>query len=109
MHQPIVVLSHRQGIVFKLCKEVGWVVEDEWGFNKLHLRVESSNNVVRALYEKHLNYRLEWFEKGAMALYADLSARNFIECTSDTLTLVEYDGCGNKQFSPLVTQKYYNN
>jgi hypothetical protein len=58
----------RQGIAFKLCKEVGWVVKDEWGFDKLHLRVESSNNVVRALYVKHLNYRLEWFEKGAIAL-----------------------------------------
>lgn len=97
MHQPTVVLSNlavspnhrRQGIAFILCKEVERVVKDEWGFDKLHLRVESSNDAARALYEKHLNYRLEWVEKGAIALRADLSAGNFVECTSDTLTLVK--------------------
>jgi ribosomal protein S18 acetylase RimI-like enzyme len=34
------------------------VVKGEWGFGKVQLRVESSNDAVRALYEKHLNYQL---------------------------------------------------
>lgn len=97
MHQPTVVLSNlavspnhrRQGIAFKLCKEVERVVKDEWSFDKLHLRVESSNDAARALYEKYLNYRLDWVERDAVALRVDLATGNFVECTSDTLTLVK--------------------
>lgn len=97
MHQPTVVLSNlavspnyrRQGIAFRLCKEVERVVKEEWSFDTLHLRVESSNDAARALYEKYLNYQLEWVERDAVALRVDLSTGNFVECTSDTLTLVK--------------------
>jgi ribosomal protein S18 acetylase RimI-like enzyme len=97
MHQPTVVLSNlavspnyrRQGIAFKLCKEVERLVKEEWSFDTLHLRVESSNDAARALYEKYLNYQLEWVERDAVALRVDLSTGNFVECTSDTLTLVK--------------------
>lgn len=97
LQQPAVVLSNlavsplhrRQGIALKLCKEVERVAREEWGFDKLYLRVESSNDAARALYERQLDYRLEWVEKGAVALRADLTSGNFIECTSDTLTLAK--------------------
>ena len=79
----------RNGVALDLCKEVERIAKEEWGFDKLCLRVESSNAAARALYEKKLKYHLIWTEKDAIALRADLQSGNFVECASDTLTLVK--------------------
>jgi ribosomal protein S18 acetylase RimI-like enzyme len=95
--KAVVVLSNlavnpsfrRNGVALRLCNEVERIAKEDWGFDELYLRVESSNVAARALYETQLSYRLAWVEKNAVALRADLKSGNFVECASDTLILVK--------------------
>lgn len=74
--------SRRKGIAAQLCGEAERITRESLGYSALHLRVESSNEAAKRLYEK-LGYDVV-FESVAPVLRVDANAGGFIEIDSET-------------------------
>ena len=74
--------SRRKGIAAQLCEEAERITRESLGYSAVHLRVESSNDAAKRLYEK-LGYDVV-FESEAPVLRVDADAGGFVEIDSET-------------------------
>ena len=72
----------RKGIAAQLCGEAERMTRDSLGYSALHLRVESSNEAAKRLYEK-IGYDA-LFECESPVLRVDANAGGFVEIDSET-------------------------
>jgi len=80
--------ARRSGIAQTLCNEAE-ILASEWGYEKIHLLVESDNTAARKLYEDKLGYSFSFEKKAACGLRADIESGSFTEIEVDTLVLVK--------------------
>ena len=81
--------QRRRGVAKILCEKVESLVKDEWGFDRMYLRVEAGNAPARKLYEEKLAYELVWSEPNAPAYRVCVDKVAFDEIESETLLLAK--------------------
>jgi len=62
---------------------------EDWGFDEVHLLVESENTAARTLYEKKLGYKPVFMNEDAIALRIDFETGDFLEIKQDTLIMTK--------------------
>jgi ribosomal protein S18 acetylase RimI-like enzyme len=80
--------ARRRGIGRILCEEIEALAGD-WGYDEVHLLVESDNIAARTLYESKLRYIKIGMNEGAPALRVDIETGAFQEIKADTLVLAK--------------------
>ena len=80
--------ARRRGVAAKLCA-IAEAQAKEWDFDKVYLKVETSNQAARALYEDRFGYKPLYTQENALALRVDLAEGKFVETEADTLILVK--------------------
>ena len=80
--------ARRRGIGSVLCDEIEALAED-WGYDEVHLLVESDNTAARTLYESKLGYQEIGMNEAAPALRVDVETGAFSEIQADTLVLAK--------------------
>jgi ribosomal protein S18 acetylase RimI-like enzyme len=81
--------ARRRGVARALCQEVEAMAGEDWGFDEVHLLVESENTAARTLYEKKLGYKPVFMNEGATALRIDFETGDFLEIKQDTLIMAK--------------------
>lgn len=74
------------GLGDKLCSAVQDVVSNDWGMGKIMLKVESTNEPAKKLYEK-MGFVEEHVEKDAVTIRPDLENNVFHEVSCEMLTM----------------------
>jgi ribosomal protein S18 acetylase RimI-like enzyme len=80
--------ARRRGVAKTLCEEAEALARD-WGYNEIHLLVESENTPARKLYQDKLGYKTAFTKKSAVAMRADIKSGTFTETKADTLLLAK--------------------
>ena len=80
--------ARRHGVGAKLC-EVAETQAREWDFDKVYLKVETSNLAARSLYEDKFGYEPLYTIENDLAIRVDLAEGKFVETTAETIILVK--------------------
>lgn len=78
--------ARRRGVGRILCEEIEAMSED-WGYDAVHLLVESENVAARQLYESKLGYKVLCTSEAAPALRVNPETGSFEEIQADTLVM----------------------
>jgi ribosomal protein S18 acetylase RimI-like enzyme len=78
--------SRGMGLADKLCTAVEDVVSNEWGMEKIMLKVEAENIPAKSLYEK-LGFVVDHVDEESIAIRPDLETNSFAEIPCQVLTL----------------------
>mmetsp|Transcript_41955 Transcript_41955/g.89352 ORF Transcript_41955/g.89352 Transcript_41955/m.89352 type:complete len:312 (-) Transcript_41955:231-1166(-) len=79
--------ARRKGIAVKLCSEAQRMAKEKFGFEEIFLRVETTNEAAKALYEDKLGYECVLEAEAATALRVDGNAGAFVEVESAIVVL----------------------
>lgn len=79
--------ARRRGVAQTLCRDIELLAKEDWGYNAIHLLVESENSAARALYEKKLGFQPIRTNENATALRINFQTGDFIEIQKDTLVM----------------------
>lgn len=80
--------ARRRGVAQALCDEVE-VLADDWGYDEIHLLVESENAAAKTLYEKKLGYQIVSTNVAAPSLRVDFVTGTFTEIQQDTFVMTK--------------------
>lgn len=78
--------ARRKGIAEKLCREAENVIQNEWGFDNMYLKVEKANTGAKYLYRSKLNFTTI-LSYDASALRVDSSNGSFVSKNVETVIM----------------------